>query len=87
MDNGIDEIYCSMCDFNHNQINDFIDFSDNNLKVLKFIPDSKEFFTQNLKLNYYLSHDCFHFVQTVLILVCLHIHSLISQYPSLSLTP
>lgn len=53
IENKIDEIYCSIADFSNSQINDFIDFSDNNLKVLKFIPDTKEFFTQNLKLNYY----------------------------------
>ena len=30
-----------------------IDFADNNLKVLKFIPDNKEIYTKNLDFNYY----------------------------------
>ena len=49
----VDEIYCSMCDLTDVQINSFIDFADNNLKKLKFLPDNKEFFTRNLKLDYY----------------------------------
>ena len=35
------------------QINDYIDFSDNNLKILKFIPDEKDYFVRNMKLDYY----------------------------------
>jgi len=49
----IDEIYCSMADLTNYQIDNFIDFSDNNLKILKFLPDNKEFFARNLKLDYY----------------------------------
>lgn len=49
----IDEIYCSMCDLTTNQINTFIDFTDNNLKILKFLPDNKELFARNMKLDYY----------------------------------
>lgn len=49
----IDEIYCSLFDLTNPQVNDLIDFADNNLKILKFLPDNKEFFARNLKLDYY----------------------------------
>jgi putative colanic acid biosynthesis UDP-glucose lipid carrier transferase len=49
----IDEIYCSLFDLTNPQVNDIIDFADNNLKILKFLPDNKEFFARNLKLDYY----------------------------------
>lgn len=49
----IDEIYCSLFDLTNTQVNDIIDFADNNLKILKFLPDNKEFFARNLKLDYY----------------------------------
>ena len=53
IENKVDEIYCSMSDLSIDQINNFIDFSDNNLKILKFIPDEKEVFGRNMKLDYY----------------------------------
>lgn len=49
----IDEIYCSLFDLTNTQVNDVINFADNNLKILKFLPDNKEFFARNLKLDYY----------------------------------
>lgn len=49
----IDEVYCSMSDLSINQVNHFIDFADNNLKILKFLPDEKEVFGRNMKLDYY----------------------------------
>lgn len=49
----IDEIYCSLSSLSNTQIDHFIDFSDNNLKILKFIPDNNELFARNLKLDYY----------------------------------
>ena len=49
----IDEIYVSLFDLNNTQVNDLINFADNNLKILKFLPDNKEFFARNLKLDYY----------------------------------
>ncbi|WP_396179210.1 exopolysaccharide biosynthesis polyprenyl glycosylphosphotransferase [Flavobacterium sp.] len=49
----IDEMYCSLFDLTNPQVNDLIDFADNNLKILKFLPDNKEFFARNLKLDYY----------------------------------
>ena len=51
--NEIDEVYCSVKELTNNQIKEFIDFCDINLKTLKFIPDSEELFSKNLYLNYY----------------------------------
>ena len=50
---SIDEIYCAISDLTEKQLNDFIDFADNNLKILKFIPDDKDYLVQNMKLDYY----------------------------------
>lgn len=50
---NIDEIYCSLHDLANTYVNQIIDFSDNNLKVLKFLPDNNEIFTKNLKFEYY----------------------------------
>ena len=52
-DINIDEIYCSLHHLPSETINSFIDYADNNLKVLKFLPDDKELFSRNLKLDYY----------------------------------
>lgn len=51
--NEIDEIYCSMAELNNDQINAIINFADNNLKVLKFLPDNKDVFTRKLNFEYY----------------------------------
>ncbi len=52
VDNSIDEIYCSIAEFNNEQIREITDFADNNLKILKFIPDNKEIFTKKLNYQY-----------------------------------
>ncbi len=49
----IDEIYCSISELNSNEINQIVDFADNNLKILKFIPDNKEIYSKKLKYEYY----------------------------------
>ena len=49
----IDEIYCSLSDLTDTDLNKFIDFTDNNLKILKFLPDNKEILSRNLILDYY----------------------------------
>jgi putative colanic acid biosysnthesis UDP-glucose lipid carrier transferase len=48
-----DEIYCSMSDLSDTQINDIIDFADNNLKTLKFIPNEQQILSRSIKLEYY----------------------------------
>jgi putative colanic acid biosynthesis UDP-glucose lipid carrier transferase len=53
LENKIDEIYCALSDLSNTDVNNFIDFTDNNLKTLKFLPDEKEATARNLKLDYY----------------------------------
>jgi len=53
IDEGIDEMYCSISELTNNQIADIVDFADNNLKILKFIPDSKEIYAKKLRYEYY----------------------------------
>ena len=53
LENEIDEIYCALSDLSNTDVNNFIDFTDNNLKTLKFLPDEKEATARNLKLDYY----------------------------------
>ena len=48
-----DEIYCATANFTDIQIREIINFSDNNLKTLKFIPDKKQFLTHRMKFEYY----------------------------------
>ena len=49
----IDEIYCSTSDLDDESINELIDFADNNLKVLKCLPDNKDIYAKRLKIDYY----------------------------------
>jgi putative colanic acid biosynthesis UDP-glucose lipid carrier transferase len=49
----VDEIYCSISEHTNAQIADIVDFADNNLKILKFIPDSKEIYSKRLRYEYY----------------------------------
>ncbi|SDG74918.1 exopolysaccharide biosynthesis polyprenyl glycosylphosphotransferase [Winogradskyella thalassocola] len=53
LEEGIDEIYCSISELSNSQIADIVDFADNNLKILKFIPDSKEIYSKKLRYEYY----------------------------------
>lgn len=50
---AIDEIYCSVSELTNMQLNEVIDFADNNLKILKFLPDNKEIYSKKLKYEYY----------------------------------
>ena len=52
-DKKIDEIYCSIADLSDTQINDIIDFADNNLKTLKLIPSEKQILSRSNKFEYY----------------------------------
>ncbi|WP_439152083.1 undecaprenyl-phosphate glucose phosphotransferase [Winogradskyella sp.] len=49
----VDEIYCSISELTNSQIADIVDFADNNLKILKFIPDSREIYSKRLRYEYY----------------------------------
>ena len=53
IDNNIDEIYFSVAELSNKQINRLIDFADNNLRELKFIPDNKDIYAKKLKYEYY----------------------------------
>ncbi len=49
----VDEIYCSVSELSNKQLNHVIDFTDNNLKILKFLPDNKDIYSKKLKYEYY----------------------------------
>ena len=51
--NKIDEIYGSVVCLRHREIDDLINFSDNNLKNIKLIPDQDSVFYRNLAVEYY----------------------------------
>ncbi|WJJ97101.1 undecaprenyl-phosphate glucose phosphotransferase [Algibacter luteus] len=53
IENNIDEIYFSVSELSNRQINKLIDFADNNLRELKFIPDNKDIYSKKLKYEYY----------------------------------
>lgn len=53
IENNIDEIYFSVAELSNKQINRLIDFADNNLRELKFIPDNKDIYSKKLKYEYY----------------------------------
>ena len=51
--NHIDQIYFSVAELSNKQINRLINFADNNMRELKFIPDNKDIFSKKLKYEYY----------------------------------
>lgn len=53
MEHAVDEIYCSLNEISNENLKDLIDFADENNKTIKFIPDTKEIFSKNLKIDYY----------------------------------
>ena len=53
IENKIDEIYASISTLNNREINNLIQFADNNLKTIKFLPDNKNTFLRNLAVEYY----------------------------------
>jgi putative colanic acid biosynthesis UDP-glucose lipid carrier transferase len=53
IENNIDEVYCSLNELSNLQLKDLVDFAEENNKTIKFIPDSKEIFAKNLKMDYY----------------------------------
>ena len=50
---NIDEIYSSVAEIDNKQLIKLIDYADNNLKILKFLPDNKEIYTKKLEFQYY----------------------------------
>ncbi len=53
LQNGIDEIYCSLNEISNLQLKDLVEFADVNNKVIKFIPDTEGIFAKNLRMDYY----------------------------------
>ena len=53
LENKVDEIYCSLNEISDEQLKSVVNFADENKKVIKFIPDSREIFSKNLKIEYY----------------------------------
>lgn len=52
-ENSVDEIYCSVAEMSDADLATLIDYADNNLKVVKFLPDNKEIYTKQLDFTYY----------------------------------
>lgn len=53
VENKVDEIYLSLEKTTSKQVAVFIDYVDNNLKLLKFLPSRKDLLSANLKVDYY----------------------------------
>jgi len=53
LNNDIDEIYCSLGDLTKIQIQKFIKFSEENYKILKFIPKANDFLKNDPHVEYY----------------------------------
>lgn len=53
LEKNIDEIYCSLNEISNDQVKDLVEFADENKVTIKFIPDAKEIFSKNLKIDYY----------------------------------
>ncbi|NAS31636.1 undecaprenyl-phosphate glucose phosphotransferase [Flavobacteriaceae bacterium R38] len=51
--NEIDEIYCSVSELTNKNLEDIINFADNNLRIIKFLPDNRHIYTKRLKFEYY----------------------------------
>ncbi|WP_293874347.1 undecaprenyl-phosphate glucose phosphotransferase [Flavobacterium sp.] len=51
--NKVDEIYCSLNEISNDILKELVEFVDANAKVIKFIPDTKEIYSKNLRLDYY----------------------------------
>lgn len=53
LDNKVDEIYGSLSSLGNSEIENLINFADNNLKTIKLLPDNKSTLLRNLALEYY----------------------------------
>lgn len=53
LENSVDEIYASIGETSNANMDKIIDFADNNLKILKFLPDNKEIYSKKLDFTYY----------------------------------
>lgn len=53
LNNDVDVIYCSLEKLSKKNIDALIEFSENNLKIVKFLPETDEIFTRNQNIEYY----------------------------------
>jgi putative colanic acid biosynthesis UDP-glucose lipid carrier transferase len=53
LDENIDEIFCSVKELGNEQLVELTDFADNNLRTLKFIPDTDAVLSKHLEYDYY----------------------------------
>ncbi len=53
LEKNIDEIYCSLNEINNNKLIDLVEFADEHNKTIKFIPDTTEIYSRNLRIDYY----------------------------------
>lgn len=53
LNEDIDEIYASVGELSNKDLGRLIEFVDNNLKILKFLPDNKEIYSKKLDFSYY----------------------------------
>ena len=53
IENDIDEIYCSISELTNKKINEIIDFADNNLRPIRFLPDNRNIYSKRLNFEYY----------------------------------
>ncbi len=53
LENKVDEIYCSLNEISNEKLKELVEFADDNAKTIKFIPDTKEIYSKNLKIDYY----------------------------------
>lgn len=53
LDDNIDEIFCSVKELSNDELVELTDFADNNLRTLKFIPDTETVLSKQLQYDYY----------------------------------
>ncbi|SCY32897.1 putative colanic acid biosysnthesis UDP-glucose lipid carrier transferase [Nonlabens sp. Hel1_33_55] len=53
LENGIDEIFCSVKELDNDELLELTDYADNNLRTLKFIPNPETILSKHLKYDYY----------------------------------
>jgi len=53
LEKNIDEIYCSLNEISNEKLKELVEFADDNKKQIKFIPDTKEIFSKNMRIDYY----------------------------------
>jgi putative colanic acid biosynthesis UDP-glucose lipid carrier transferase len=53
LDNHVEEIYCSLSEFSHETLQDFLDFGDKHFIVVKLVPDNQGVLSRNMYQEYY----------------------------------